>query len=116
MQMNHFALGNDSSKDAEKRSGGLVNAWAHPDIQCISLPRSSSSAYYLSTFPVMFDAMPGIFDGGHLSSAGDFSFANIFFRSISLLASDGPLVDDMTSTGWLMKASPQNKIRALRTC
>ena len=59
MQMDHLALGNDSSKDAEKRSGGLVNAWAHPDIQCISLPRSSSSAYYLSTFPVMFDATPG---------------------------------------------------------
>ena len=78
MQMDHLALGNDSSKDAEKRSGGLVNAWSHPDIQCISLPRSTSSAYYLSTFPVMFDAMPGIFDGGHLSSAGDFSFANIF--------------------------------------
>ena len=55
----------------------------------------------------MFDAWPGIFDGGHLSSAGDFSFANIFFPSISLLASDGPLVDDMTSTGWLMKASPK---------
>ena len=36
MQMDHLALGNDSSKDAEKRSGGLVNVWAHPDIQCIS--------------------------------------------------------------------------------
>ena len=44
------------------------------------------------------------------------SLLQTFFRSISLLASDGPLVDDMTSTGWLMKASPQNKIRALRTC
>ena len=44
------------------------------------------------------------------------SLLQTFFLSISLLASDGPLVDDMTSTGWLMKASPQNKIRALRTC
>ena len=26
----------ESSKDAEKRSGGLVNAWSHPDIQIIS--------------------------------------------------------------------------------
>ena len=57
----------------------------------------------------MFDAMLGIFVGGHLSSAGDFSFANIFFRSISLLASDGPLVDDMTSTGWLMEASHKTR-------
>ena len=93
----------------QRKEWSLVNAWSHPEIQCISWPRSSSSAYYLSTFPVMFDAMPGIFDGGHLSSAGDFSFANIFFRSISLLASDGPLVDNMTCTGWLMKASHKTR-------
>ena len=74
--MDHLALGNDSSKDAEKRSGGLVIGWTHPEIQRISLPRFSSSVLSLCTLPVMFDAIPDNFDGGHLSSAGDFSFAN----------------------------------------
>ena len=67
----------ESSKDAEKGSGGLVIAWTHPEIQRISLPRSSS-ALSLFTLPVMFDAIPDNFNGGHLSSSGDFSFAIIF--------------------------------------
>ena len=54
---------------------------------------SSSEAYSLFTFSVMFDAMPGIFDGGHLSSSGGLSFAD-FFRSIYLPASDGHFADD----------------------
>ena len=33
------------------------------------------------------------------------SLLQSFFRSISLLESDDPLVDDITSTGWLMKAT-----------
>ena len=37
--------------------------------------------------------MPGIFDGGHLSSSGGFSFAD-FFISIYLPASDGHFTDD----------------------
>ena len=40
----------------------------------------------------MFDAMPGIFDGGHLSSGG-LSVAD-FFRSIYLPAGDGHFADD----------------------
>ena len=51
----------------------------------------------------MFDAMPGIFDGGHLSSSGGFSFAD-FFLSIYLPASDGHFADD-TNQYWLVDGS-----------
>ena len=99
----------ESSKDAEERSGGLVNAWSHPEIQCISLPRSSSSAitcpHFLScSMQCRVYLMVGTCRAQVISLLQTF-----FSRSISLLASDGPLVDDMTSTEWLMEASPKTR-------
>ena len=56
---------------------------------------SSPPTYFLFTFFAMFDAMPGIFDGGHKPSSGGFSLADIFsIDSISLPAIDGRFADD----------------------
>ena len=51
----------------------------------------------------MFDAISGIFDGGHLSSSGGYSFADLF-RSIYLSASDSHFADD-TNQYWLVDGS-----------
>ena len=63
----------------------------------------------------MFDAMPGKLDGGHLSSSGHFAFADTFSIDFFPLRVMAILLMTLTSTGWLMNASPQDKIRALRT-
>ena len=78
MQMDHFALDNLKAARMPRKGWRLSDRVDTSRIQRISLPRSSSSVLSLSTLPVMLDAIPDNFNGGHLSSSGDFSFAIIF--------------------------------------
>ena len=91
-----------------------MNAWALQISSAFLDLCSSSEAYYLFTFPVMFDIILGKFDGGHLLSSGGFSFAD-FFSSIICLRAMAISLLTLTSTSWLMEASPQEKNRAPRT-
>ena len=79
MQTDHSALGSSFAASMQRKVWKLSEARGLFQKSCAFLDLcSSSEAYYLFTFSVMFDAMPGIFDGGHLSSSGGFSFADFF--------------------------------------
>ena len=72
---------------------------------------SSSSDYFLFTFSVMFDAMPGTFDGGHLSSSGGFSFADFFSIDLSA-ASDGHCADDTDQCRLVDGSNPTRQVQS----
>ena len=95
----------ESNKVAEKRRGGLVNTCTHPEIQYISwsvlLPLQISCSHFS-----VADATQGKFGGWHKSSSGGFSFTDIFSIDLFCLRVMAILLMTLTSTGWLMEASP----------